>query len=46
MKRTGRLLVTHEAPGPVGVGAEVVAAVVASDAFDHLLAPCGPGLRP
>jgi pyruvate/2-oxoglutarate/acetoin dehydrogenase E1 component len=36
---TGRLLVTHEAPGPVGVGAEVVAGVVGSEAFDHLLVP-------
>jgi pyruvate/2-oxoglutarate/acetoin dehydrogenase E1 component len=39
VKRTGRLLVTHEAPTPVGVGAEVVAGVVESDALDHLLAP-------
>lgn len=39
VRKTGRLLVTHEAPGPVGVGAEVVAAVAESDAFDHLLAP-------
>jgi pyruvate/2-oxoglutarate/acetoin dehydrogenase E1 component len=39
VKKTGRLLVTHEAPTPVGVGAEVAAAVVESDAFDHLYAP-------
>lgn len=39
VRRTGRLLVTHEAPAPVGVGAEVVAGVVESDALDHLLAP-------
>ncbi len=36
---TGRLLVAHEAPGPVGIGAEVVAGVVGSRAFDHLLSP-------
>jgi pyruvate dehydrogenase E1 component beta subunit len=39
VRRTGRLLVTHEAPTPVGVGAEVVAGVVESDAIDYLLAP-------
>lgn len=39
VKRTGRLLVTHEAPGAVGVGAEVIAGVVESDALDYLLAP-------
>jgi acetoin:2,6-dichlorophenolindophenol oxidoreductase subunit beta len=39
VRRTGRLLVTHEAPTPVGVGAEVVAGVVESDALDYLLAP-------
>lgn len=39
VKKTGRLLVTHEAPGAVGVGAEVVAGVVESDAIDYLLAP-------
>jgi acetoin:2,6-dichlorophenolindophenol oxidoreductase subunit beta len=39
VKRTGRLLVTHEAPASVGVGAEVAASVVESDAFDYLLAP-------
>ena len=36
---TGKLLVTHEAPTPVGMGAEVAAAVAGSRAFDHLLAP-------
>lgn len=39
VKRTGRLLVSHEAPRAVGVGAEVAAGVVESDAFDYLLAP-------
>lgn len=39
VRKTGRLLVTHEAPGPVGVGAEVAAGVVESDAFDYLVAP-------
>lgn len=39
VKRTGRLLVSHEAPGPVGVGAEIVTSVVESDALDYLLAP-------
>lgn len=39
VRKTGRLLVTHEAPRPVGVGAEVVAGVVESDALDYLLAP-------
>jgi pyruvate/2-oxoglutarate/acetoin dehydrogenase E1 component len=37
--RTGKLLVTHEAPTQGGIGAEVAAAVVGSRAFDHLLAP-------
>jgi pyruvate dehydrogenase E1 component beta subunit len=32
-------MVTHEAPTPVGVGAEIVAGVVESDALDYLLAP-------
>lgn len=36
---TGRLLVTHEAPTVGGIGAEVAASVVASRAFDRLLAP-------
>jgi pyruvate/2-oxoglutarate/acetoin dehydrogenase E1 component len=39
VRRTGRLLVTHEAPTHVGVGAEVVAGVVESDALDYLLSP-------
>lgn len=39
VKKTGRLLVTHEAPRSVGVGAEVTAGVVESDALDYLLAP-------
>lgn len=39
VKRTGRLLITHEAPAAVGVGAEVAAGVVESDALDYLLAP-------
>jgi pyruvate/2-oxoglutarate/acetoin dehydrogenase E1 component len=37
--RTGKLLVTHEAPTTGGLGAEVVAAIAGSRAFDHLLAP-------
>jgi len=39
VRTTGRLLVSHEAPGPVGVGAEVIAGVVESDALDYMLAP-------
>lgn len=39
VRKTGRLVVAHEAPGPVGVGAEVVAGVVESEAFDYLEAP-------
>jgi len=39
VRKTGRLLVSHEAPTPVGVGAEIVAGVVESDALDYLLAP-------
>ncbi|MPZ51242.1 MAG: alpha-ketoacid dehydrogenase subunit beta [Acidimicrobiia bacterium] len=39
VKKTGRLVVAHEAPVPVAVGAEVVAGVVESDALDYLLAP-------
>ncbi|NOY55296.1 MAG: alpha-ketoacid dehydrogenase subunit beta [Actinobacteria bacterium] len=39
VRKTGRLLVGHEAPTAVGVGAEVVAGVVESDALDYLLAP-------
>lgn len=36
---TGKLLVTHEAPTILGIGAEVAAAVAGSRAFDQLLAP-------
>jgi pyruvate/2-oxoglutarate/acetoin dehydrogenase E1 component len=39
VRKTGRLLIAHEAPTAVGVGAEVAAGVVESDALDHLLAP-------
>jgi pyruvate/2-oxoglutarate/acetoin dehydrogenase E1 component len=39
VRKTGRLLVTHEAPTAAGVGAEVTAGVVESDALDYLLAP-------
>ncbi len=39
VRKTGRLLVTHEAPTAGGVGAEVVTGVVESDALDYLLAP-------
>lgn len=39
VRRTGRLVTVQEAPVPVGIGAEVAAAVVESDAIDHLLAP-------
>jgi acetoin:2,6-dichlorophenolindophenol oxidoreductase subunit beta len=39
VKKTGRLLITHEAPTAAGVGAEVAAGVVESDSLDHLLAP-------
>jgi 2-oxoisovalerate dehydrogenase E1 component len=38
VERTGRLLIVHEAPRNVGVGAEV-AATVADMALDHLRAP-------
>lgn len=38
VRKTGRLVVVHEAAGPCGVGAEV-AAVVAAEAFDALKAP-------
>ena len=37
-RKTGRVVVVHEAPMTVGFGAEVVARVV-EDAFDHLEAP-------
>jgi len=39
VSRTGKLLVTHEAPLILGVGAEIAAAVAGSRAFDQLLAP-------
>ncbi|HEY5685249.1 MAG TPA: alpha-ketoacid dehydrogenase subunit beta [Acidimicrobiia bacterium] len=39
VRKTGRLLIAHEAPTAVGVGAEVAAGVVESDALDYLLAP-------
>ena len=39
VRTTGRLLITHEAPTSVGVGAEIAAAVVESDALDYLLSP-------
>ena len=38
VKRTNRLVTVEEGWGPMGVGAEVAARVVA-DAFDHLDAP-------
>ena len=38
VEKTGRLVVTHEAPAPFGFGAEVCA-VVAAQAFDRLSAP-------
>jgi pyruvate dehydrogenase E1 component beta subunit len=37
-RKTGRVLIVHEAAGPCGVGAEV-AALVAAQAFDALKAP-------
>jgi len=37
--RTGRLLISHEAPTAVGVGAEIAAGVVESNTIDYLLAP-------
>lgn len=39
VRRTGRLLVAHEAAKSGGVGAEVVASVTESTALDYLLAP-------
>ena len=39
VRKTGRLLITHEAPTAVGVAAEVAAGVVESDALDYLLCP-------
>ncbi|MBK8986394.1 MAG: alpha-ketoacid dehydrogenase subunit beta [Chloroflexi bacterium] len=37
--KTGRALVVHEAPKTAGFGAEVVAEIVAGEAFDYLDAP-------
>lgn len=39
VKKTGRVLVVHEAPQTGGFGGEVVAHIVASEAFDYLEAP-------
>lgn len=39
VKKTGRLLVVHEAVKTGGFGGEIVASVVESDAFDYLEAP-------
>ena len=39
VKKTGRLVVAHEAPKRCGFGAEIVSLVVESDAFDCLDAP-------
>lgn len=39
VKKTGRLMVVHEAAKTGGVGAEIVAKVVESDCFDFLEAP-------
>ena len=38
LERTGRLLIAHEAPQPVGFGAEI-AAIAAEECFDLLRAP-------
>jgi pyruvate dehydrogenase E1 component beta subunit len=38
VRKTGRLVVAHEAPVPFGVGAEICA-IAAEHAFDHLDAP-------
>ena len=38
VKKTGRLLVTHEGPQSFGVGAEIIA-MVTKDAFEYLEAP-------
>ena len=38
MKKTGRLVVVHEAPKTCGFGAELIA-LVNEKAFDHLEAP-------
>ena len=45
VKRTGRLVVAHEAVEHGGFGAEIVAQVQAA-AFDYLDAPIDPGWRP
>ena len=39
VRKTGRLVISHESPTSVGVGAEVAASVAGSDALDYLLAP-------
>jgi pyruvate/2-oxoglutarate/acetoin dehydrogenase E1 component len=39
VRRTGRLVIVQEAVRRAGVGAEIAAAVVESDAFDYLQAP-------
>jgi pyruvate dehydrogenase E1 component beta subunit len=39
VRKTGRLVVVHEAVKRFGFGAEVAAMVAESDAFDHLDAP-------
>ena len=39
VKKTGRLVVVHEAPKRCGYGAEIVSVVAESDAFDYLDAP-------
>jgi len=39
VSKTGRVLVVHESPGPCGIGAEIAATIVESDAFDYLDAP-------
>ncbi|MCO5195208.1 MAG: alpha-ketoacid dehydrogenase subunit beta [Anaerolineae bacterium] len=39
VRKTGKALVVHEAPKTGGFGAEVVAELVAGDAFDYLDAP-------
>jgi len=39
VKKTGKLLIVHEAVGTGGFGGEIAARVAASDAFDYLDAP-------
>lgn len=39
VKRTGKLLVVHEAPKMGGFGGEIVSCIVESEAFDYLDAP-------